>query len=150
MTLSDAPAGGPWRAVGPRTAAWWEVTQQLLVYRSGGRCEGCGVLFAAGRHELSIHHRRAGGQGGTSRADQHDLCNLVVLCAEWARGLAGVLGCHGRAEARLGDPVGRGLVVPLAADPAAVPVTLFSGRRVLLARTSPDYLPPGDGVPYAL
>ena len=88
--------------------------------------------------------------GGTPRPQIHDLSNLLLLCAGFSRSMAGVLGCHGRVEARLGDPVTRGLIVPWPADPARAVLTLASGRRVLLDPGAPAYLPPPDGIPYAL
>lgn len=142
--------GGPWRYTGGTAQQRWRETGHMLACRSGGRCEGCGQLIAAGIREPSIHHRQARGLGGTSRPQVHDLCNLLLLCAGFSRRLAGVLGCHGMTEAHENDPVARGLLVPHPADPAQVPVVLASGRRVLLAADGPFYLPPPDGVLWAV
>lgn len=142
--------GNPWRYTGGTAAERWRETQHMLACRSGGRCEGCGQPIVAGVREPSIHHRQARGSGGTSRPEVHDLCNLVILCAGFSRRLAGVLGCHGATENRENDPRARGLIVPHPLDPAHVPLTLASGRRVLLAADGPYYLPPPDGIPYAI
>ncbi len=128
----------------------WRLIGHLLACRSGQCCESCGKALVPGSRELSIHHRQARGMGGTPRVEIHDLSNLLLLCAGRSRRLAGVLGCHGRAEAHLGDPVGRGLIVPWPADPVQTVVVLASGRRVLLDPDAPAYLPPPDGLPYAV
>jgi hypothetical protein len=123
----------------------WRYIGHLLACRSGHRCEGCGRPIVAGVREPSIHHRQARGMGGTSRADIHDLSNLLLLCAGFSRRLAGVLGCHGDAEHHRSDPVARGLIVPHPTDPATVPIVLASGRRVLLDPYGPHYLTPREG-----
>lgn len=124
----------------------WRYIGHLLAVRTGGNCEACGGRPVAGYREMSIHHRQPRGMGGTSREEIHDLCNLLLVCAGFSRGLAGVLGCHGELESKRLDAVEMGWIVPHPLDPADVPVTLFSGRRVLLDATSPFYLPPPPGV----
>ena len=120
----------------------WDYIYHLLAVRSGGRCEITGVRLT--RANSSIHHRRPRGMGGTSRADVHDLCNLILAEGH------GTIGAHAWAEINRTAASERGLLVPQALDPAMIPVTLWSGRRVLLDPVSPIYLPPTDGVLYAV
>ncbi|WP_018807296.1 hypothetical protein [Salinispora arenicola] len=69
--------------------------------------------------------------GGTSRPDVNQPGNLLLLCGD------GVSGCHGWATVGdVAEATRRGVVVPLGcADPAGVPVELWSGRVVLLGHT---------------
>lgn len=143
------------RADGAGTADW-EWIEQVLMLRSGGRCEICspeclggpwGDLTRLPRHRRSIHHRRPRGMGGTRRADVHSLAMLVNTCGH------GTIGCHGYVERHREWATGRGLLLPkdgvaAASDPTQVPLVLPSGRRVLLDAHGPCYLPPADGVPY--
>lgn len=61
-------------------------TRALVWARDGGLCLRC---LAPG---TNIHHRRARGMGGTSRAAINDPRNLVLLCG------SGTTGCHGWIE----------------------------------------------------
>jgi hypothetical protein len=126
----------------------WRYIGHLLACRSGSLCEGCGKPLVPGARELSIHHRQPRGMGGTDRSEAHFLSNLLLLCAGSTRRLAGVAGCHGAVEAYRENAERRGLLVRHGLDPAAEPVTLASGRRVLLADDGPFYLPPADGPLY--
>lgn len=121
------------------SALEWEALEHALKVRSGASCEArvpgwcladerTGSLDRLPRHRVSIHHRRAKGMGGTARVDVNDPGNLMLLCGD------GVAGCHGWATVGDVTEAGRrGIVVPLAcADPAGVPVELWSGRVVLL------------------
>lgn len=126
----------------------WRAIQHLLAIRAGHACEGCGKPFEPGRREPSIHHRQPRGMGGTSNPAVHDLTNLLLMCAGTSRRLAGVLGCHGQLESHRAAAEHRGLIVRHPTDPATVPVTLHSGRRVSLDPTGVFYLPPSDGIPY--
>lgn len=128
----------------------WTYVGHLLWCRTGGTCEGCGRPHQPGVRELSIHHRRTRGMGGTSREDVHDLANLLHLCAGFSRRLAGVLGCHGLVDQHPTWAQDRGLVVLQGADPAATPLVLPSGRRVLLDALGPGYLTPPDGPAWVL
>lgn len=137
----------------------WETVEQGLMLRSGSRCEIQSPECLAGprgtlttirdRYRRSIHHRRPRGMGGTRRADVDSYAALVNTCGH------GTIGCHWYAESNRTWALARGLLVPNngagdAVDPAAVPLTLPSGRRVLLDPDNPFYLPVTDGAPYAL
>jgi hypothetical protein len=82
--------------------------------------------------------------GGTIRPDVHDLCNLILAEGH------GTVGAHWWVESNRDAARERGLLVPQITDPASVPVTLWSGRRVMLDPVSPLYLPPVDGVLWAV
>lgn len=129
----------------------WDTITGLLDVRCGGYCEGCGLSFVPGVREPSNHHRRNKGSGGTDDATINGLANLLRLCGGK---LAGVQGCHGRAETLEREIAeGRGLIVRhddyLAGDgrPPEVdlPVAIGTGRpgvyrRVLLDPRNPFYL----------
>jgi hypothetical protein len=92
--------------------------------------------------EATVHHRQLRGSGGTRDPDVHSLERLLLCCGGR---LGGVLGCHGRIHAERRWAEGRGLIVPRPADPATVPVVLWSGRQVLLLPGATEYgRPPGD------
>lgn len=120
----------------------WEFVYHLLAVRSGGRCEITGVRLT--RANSSIHHRRPRAMGGTSRVDVHNLSNLVLAEGH------GTVGAHHWAETNRTEALERGLLVHQTHDPAEVPLTLWSGRRVLLDPVSPLYLPPTDGLPWVV
>lgn len=120
----------------------WDLVYHLLAVRSGGRCEISGVRLD--RTNSSIHHRRPRAMGGTSRGDVHDLCNLILAEGH------GTIGAHMWVEVNREAATERGLLVPQNHDPAQVPVTLWSGRRVMLDRTAPLYLPPADGITWSV
>ena len=120
----------------------WDLVYHLLAVRSGGRCEISGVRLT--RANSSIHHRRPRGMGGTGRGDVHDLCNLILAEGH------GTIGAHAWVEVNRDEARDRGLLVPQSHDPGEVPVTLWSGRRVLLDRVSPLYLPPPDGITWSV
>jgi 5-methylcytosine-specific restriction protein A len=127
----------------------WQHLTTMLAIRSGSRCEGCGQPFTPGKVEPSRHHRLPGKMGGREYNPAHDtLPNLLLLCGGR---LAGVLGCHGRTESYRTEAYARGFLVREGQDPATVPVTLWSGRIVLLdpyvGYVNP---PPGDTPVYAL
>lgn len=116
---------------------WAHLTLQLLV-RSGGMCEARTPRCLAGpdgrisdradgrpvRH--SRHHRLPRGTGGSALPGQHSLDRLLIICGD------GVTGCHGHIESARTWAFDRGFLVHRGMDPAAVPVVLASGRRVLL------------------
>jgi hypothetical protein len=136
----------------------WDSVEAALMMRSGSRCEIRSPECLAGprgdltwlpRWRRSLHHRRPRGMGGTRRVDVDSLAALVNTCGD------GVAGCHGYAESNREWARRRGLLVPNngagdAVDPAAVPLVLPSGRRVMLDPEFPWYNPPVDGIPYAL
>lgn len=108
----------------------WDHINSVLFTRSGGRCEGCGEPFTPGRVEPSRQHRRPGKMGGRSAdPDHHSPANLLLLCGGR---LAGVRGCHGYVESHRTWSYRHGYLVRENDDPATVPVTLWSGRVVLL------------------
>lgn len=123
----------------------WALVEQVLMTRSGGRCEiqspEClggkwGDLSALARGRRSIHHRRPRGMGGTKRLDVHTLAGLVNTCGH------GTIGCHRYVEINRGWAERRGLLVAkegLLSDPRLVPLVLPSGRRVLLDEHGPWY-----------
>jgi hypothetical protein len=119
----------------------WRLLRHYLACRAGHRCEICGVLLGAGQ-EGTVHHRLPRGMGGTSDPDVHRLDRLMLLCGG---ALGGVKGCHGYVEANGALALANGWKVPHGAGPAAdtmaVPVLLYSGRRVLLDPYGPFYLP---------
>ena len=122
----------------------WRTIRHLLACRSGHRCEICGCTLGPG-NEGTAHHRDARGMGGTRRPDIDDLCNLLLLC-----GGSLAQKCHRWVEDHYEAAVAAGWRVPDGLDPAAAPVVLAGGRRVLLHRTQPLYLPPADGRLYDL
>lgn len=131
----------------------WEQVLHFLLVRSGGRCEArtpaclgdqygrlAGLLS---RRQVNIHHRRPRGSGGTSREDVHSLANLMLVC-----GSGNVSGCHGFIENHATVAEARGYKVAKEgrrSDPAEVPVTLPSGRRVFLDTLAPAYLDTAGG-----
>lgn len=144
----------------------WDGIVQALMSRSGEKCEiqspDClgawyttnsgitirGLLHSLPRWKRSAHHRRPRGMGGTRRVDVHSLAALVNTCGD------GVTGCHGYAERHRTWAYSRGLLVPNngsgdAVDPAAVPLVLPSGRRVMLDPVVARYGDPDDGIMYA-
>lgn len=131
----------------------WETVQTFLLTRAGGRCEAAtpwciapgGELHRLSREQVSVHHRRPRGAGGTTRTGTHSLANLLLVCG------TGTTGCHGWIEHHRAAAEARGLLVRHGlADPAETVVVLPGGRRVRLHPSVPAYLPPGDGIPYAL
>lgn len=131
------------------TSQEWEWVFGLVSLRAGERCEVCGEsLRDVPRSRVSLHHRRPRGMGGDTRPDVHSLANLLLVHG------SGTAGCHWLLEERWrGEARRRGLLVDKSgerSDPARVEVTLWSGRRVLLDPISPVYLPPGDGLAYAV
>lgn len=129
----------------------WEIILHMLACRSGGLCEVGGEPLT--RDQRSVHHRQPRGMGGTSDPDVHSLERLLLVCGGR---LAGVRGHHGKVEANREWAYERGYLVPHSApgrptdatDCAKVPVTLWSGRRVLLAPHATEYFPV-PGAPYA-
>lgn len=130
----------------------WRMIRHWLACRSGHRCEVCGRRLGPDDRfrlpadaEGTVHHRQPGGIGGTSNPDADSLERLLLCCGGR---LGGVLGCHGRIHHEPSWAERSGYLVPRPLDPADVPVTLWSGRRVLLAATATEYLP-APGRPYA-
>ena len=124
--------------------ATWEVIRHLLAVRSSGRCEvrteEC-LQIARGyltlpRHLASVHHRLPRGMGGTSDPEINRMSNLVLCCG------TGTTGCHGYITRNPEWALDRGWSVRRGTDPAEVPITLPSWRKVRLADCAPAYLAP--------
>lgn len=137
----------------------WEQIEVLVRTRSGGKCEIRSPQCLAARfgydvfrlpdYHRSLHHRRPRGMGGSRRVDTHTAAAVVLTCGH------GTIGCHFYAERHREWAFARGLLVPQrtdgeATDPAEVPITLHSGRRVRLDPYGPGYLDPHDGIAYAV
>lgn len=112
-----------------RRAAWT---------RESGRCAVTGALLGEVDDDLwQLHHRRPGGMGGTRRADQDTLPNVIALLAAVHNlGAPGLMvdGKDGRSVH--GDPAWAGprgyLLSPSERDPAGVPLLLRGQRWVFL------------------
>ena len=108
----------PRRREAPRwTAEEWEAANQLLLVRSRGACEMCGVDLCANQRPVSRHHRQRRRDGGDR------LSNLMLLCG------TGTTGCHGKVTANpewATNPM-NGWIVPTSFDPADIPVRLADG-----------------------
>lgn len=118
-----------------------EWTRHLLACRSGQRCECCGKPIRRGERS-SMHHRLPRGMGGSKLPGTHGLDRLLLVHGD------GTSGCHWwLEEAVRGAAYDLGLLVPRGQDPAAWPLVLASGRRVLLDPGAPLYLP-APGPPY--
>jgi hypothetical protein len=109
----------------------WDWIRATLIQRSGGRCEVSGERFT-GPDGWSVHHRQPRGMGGTRNPRIHDLTNLLAVTGDGTRGVHGWIESH-RDLARE-----HGWLVPWPLDPATIPLTLHSGRVVLLGEY--DYL----------
>lgn len=133
----------------------WENIAQMVMIRSGARCEirspEClggdhGSLLHLPRDQWSLHHRRPRGMGGSKRVDVHSLAMLVGTCGHGSKG------CHRYAEIHRTWAEARGLLLPKegvadVADPARVPLVMPSGHRVLLDPFGPLYHEVEDGRP---
>ena len=111
-------------------ATAWDMVRTMLLVRCGGRCEITGAPLEP---DWNAHHRRPRGMGGTRRPDRDSLANLIAVNGH------GTTGAHGWAESHRADALSRGILVPQAADPAQVPLVLWSGRVVLLDPDGPWY-----------
>lgn len=133
----------------------WATIEQMVMIRSGGRCEirspEClggdhGDLSRLPRERRSLHHRRPRGMGGSKRVDVHSLAMLINTCGH------GTIGCHRYAEVHREWAIARGLLLPKegvadVSDPAVVPLVMPSGHRVLLDPLGPLYHEVDDGGP---
>lgn len=101
--------------------------KDALWQRANGRCESCGRILGPGV-PFSRQHRHPRMMGGTSNPRIHALSNLGLLC-----GSATTPGhCHLAAERRDEQMHTAGWWLERGEDPAATPVVLPFGRRVLL------------------
>ena len=87
--------------------------KQRVYDRAGRLCERCGT----GRRRLTPHHRKLLSQGG-----RDEITNMLSLCSI----------CHDEVHDEPTDSMVNGWIVPSYGDPAAEPVLLFDGRKVLL------------------
>lgn len=105
--------------------------RRIAYERQQGRCAVTGTPLGdldAGWH---LHHRRPGGRGGTSRANQQTPSNVLALLARVHNfGAPGLL-LDGRVRSVHGDPAWSrplGLLVSTNVDePGSIPVRLWSG-----------------------
>jgi hypothetical protein len=105
-----------------------------VLERAAGLCECCGKTLEG--YPTHCHHRiRRNGRN-------HTLDNLVVL-----RSICHVITPES-VHQRPTWAKSRGLIVPTGMDPATTPLTLPSGKLVLLDPVEPVYLP-ALGAPYA-
>jgi hypothetical protein len=93
-------------------------TRELVLERDEYRCVCCGKPVSDG--PWSTQHRRARGNGGTSRPEINRPSNLIILCGS----ATSPGGCHLWCERRSTEAEDLGYVVSLNSkeDPADVPV----------------------------
>lgn len=129
----------------PRKARVAPEVRDAVRARSGGRCE-VGVELACRTRRRSLtsvvgasqHHRLPGRMGGSKRAAVHAASNLLDVCGH------GTAGCHGWIERNRETALANGWLLHEGADPAAVPVALHDGRRVLLTDAGTYGASPGE------
>ncbi len=90
---------------------------KLSIYeRDGGLCFKCGAGIDYG--EGNIHHRQAGGMGGSKRDKKKGLAsNGLLLCAD----------DHTWVETHRTEAIENGWIVPQNLDPELVPVLKWDG-----------------------
>lgn len=96
---------------------------EIVMARCNGQCERCGASLR-GPLGFSRQHRIARGMGGTKGAWVNFPSNIAMLCG------SATTGCHGEVERR--RMVDHGWWLFRHEDPAAEPITLWDGRRVVL------------------
>jgi hypothetical protein len=105
--------------------------------RQQGRCAVTGAPLGDLHDGWELHHRRPGGRGGTSRANQQSPSNVVALLARVHNfGAAGLVldGIPGRSvhgAPAWSKPLGL-LLSSSVEEPGSVPVRLWSGWAFLL------------------
>jgi len=95
-------------------------TVRLVRERDKHACARCATT-----NQLTTHHRRNRGMGGSRWPGINLPSNLLTLCG------SGTTGCHGWVT---DHPLGAralGLAVSMHADPATVPVTTWQGTYLL-------------------
>jgi hypothetical protein len=110
--------------------------RRIAYERQEGRCAVTGAPLGDLDGHWQLHHRRPGGRGGTSRANQQCPSNVLGLLARvHLFGAPGLL-LDGRVRSVHGDPGWSrplGLLVSSNVDePGSVPVRLWSGWCFLL------------------
>ena len=112
-TKKQKPAKSPAkRSTGPSKAI-----RQVVLERSGYRCEICGNKLGDNQF-YSIHHRIPRGMGGTDRPELNQPQNLLSLCG------SGTTGCHGYIESNRTEAYEKGWIVLRDHDPAETPVQI--------------------------
>lgn len=91
-------------------------TVRLVRERDHNACARCG-----GTNQLTTHHRRARGMGGSRWPGINQPSNLLTLCG------SGTTGDHGWVTNHPAESRDLGLSVSMHADPAAVPVLTWRG-----------------------
>jgi len=93
---------------------------RLVRARDHDACARCGST-----NQLTTHHRRARGMGGSRWPGINQPANLLTLCG------SGTTGCHGFVESYRRTSRTDGLLVSQHADPAPVPVFTCRGWVLL-------------------
>lgn len=101
----------------PRFTGFSPEIKATIRSRGQNLCEVCGQHTS----DLTAHHRRPRGMGGTTREDTNSVSNGLWVCAL----------CHHRIESHRALSYENGWLVRQSADPASVPV-LRRERWVLL------------------
>jgi len=91
-------------------------TVRLVRERDLGACVRCGTTS-----NLTTHHRRARGMGGSRWPGINLPANLLTLCG------SGTTGCHGTIESYRATARNDGYLVSQHADPADLPVFTWRG-----------------------
>lgn len=96
-----------------------EGVRDTVYRREGGRCARCGLTLGA---IWELQHRKPRGMGGSADPAIHLPSNLLALCTR----------CHHWATGHPVAGIMLGVNLWQSADPSQVPVTLYTGRSVLL------------------
>ena len=100
--LFSVPVGNP------KMTGFSKRTRELVLLRSGGRCERCGWIEGAGQY----HHRRPRAMGGSKAADTNTAANCLLLCHY----------CHTKVESDRDRSLALGLLVHQGKNPSETPV----------------------------
>jgi hypothetical protein len=96
--------------------------RQIVIDRADQKCELCyGPL-----HQMSLHHRRPRGMGGSKVPWIHDPENLLALCG------SGTTGCHGKVESYRERAYEFGWLVRYSMTPKDAPFADLHGNWWLL------------------
>ena len=123
-------------------------TRPEVLARANYVCELCYGPLA----QMSLHHRRPRGMGGTKAPWIHDHENLLALCG------SGTTGCHGYVESRRADAYEFGWLVRSGMTPHTTPFCdkrghwwyLYKDQKLPLSppfdAPNPSSMPPSPGV----